>query len=427
MKIVNSKKLYALVDCNTFYVSCERVFKPELRNQPVAVMTNNDGCVCAASPRAKKAGLHIGAPIFKYQKTIKKHDIKLLSSNYSLYADMSKRVMSILKNFSPQIEIYSVDEAFLLFSNCLIKNWIDYGQEIKNRVYQWTGIPISIGLAPTKTLAKIANHLAKKNPEYKGVFHIKNTRAARPLLKKIKVVDIWGIGRQHYKFLNRHQIFTASDLVNQPDTWIRKNMALTTLRTVYELRGVPCLTLEDYVPPRQGILSSRSFGRPVTKLKELQQSVAYHATRVSEKLQQQKSVATYILVFIKTDRFKKPYYSKSGTAIMPIPTNYTPDIINYAWRILNHLYKPNKIYKKVGVLLTGIMPDEIKQPNFFVGPYPFKRHQIITDTINRINKTWGQDTIKPAAMGLKQEWQMKRQELSPRYTTCWEELLEIRD
>lgn len=298
------QKIFALVDCNNFYVSCERVFNPKLRGKPVIVLSNNDGCAVARSEEAKSIGVPMGAPVFMYQDLFRRHKVEMLSSNYTLYGDMSHRVMSTLSRFTPSMENYSIDEAFLDLSGFDHTNLTEYAKEIQATVKRWTGIPVSIGIAPSKTLAKIANKLAKKNPMCKGVLDITNHPRLDDFLQSINLEDVWGVGRQYTKLLMRNRILTALDLKNASDFWVKKHMTIVGLRMVLELRGISCIELDELNEPKQEIIRSRSFGKSVTDLQELKEAVAFHTTRAAEKLREQHSIASYISAFIETNRFK---------------------------------------------------------------------------------------------------------------------------
>jgi DNA polymerase V len=286
------QRVYSLIDCNNFYVSCERVFNPKLEGKPVIVLSNNDGCVIARSNESKALGIGMGVPVFKCKDLIKKHKIQVYSSNYTLYADMSQRVMDTLAQFTSDVEVYSIDEAFLSLSEFMSLNLTEYARDIRSTVKRWTGIPVSIGIGSTKTLAKVANKLSKRNPQYGGVFDITSHTQMNELLEQIRVEDIWGIGRQYTKLLNQNGIYTALQLKNASDTWIRKHMSVSGLRTVWELRGISCIPLEEAPPSKKAIISSRSFGRPVESLEELKEAIASYISRASEKLRAQQSVTS---------------------------------------------------------------------------------------------------------------------------------------
>lgn len=415
-------KIYALVDCNSFYVSCERVFDPSLEGKPVVVLSNNDGCAVSRSTEAKK-WIPMGAPIHKHTKDVILHDIKCFSSNYTLYSDMSARVMSVLNKFTPDIEIYSIDEAFLSFEGFERRDLQKYGEEIRETVRKWTGIPVSIGIGETKTLAKVANKVAKKMPELGDVFSIYNHTNQDEILSRIDVSDIWGIGRAYTRLLKSNGIYSALDLKNTADSFIRKRMTVVGYRTALELRGTSCIEIEDVEPEKKEILRSRSFGHDVFELNDLRESISMHASRAAEKLRAQSSVARYISVFLKTNKYKDgPQYNNSIGTYLPEPTSYTPDFIRVAHTLLENLYKPGYRYKKAGVMLAEICPDNEIQLNLFYTSRNLTGHMEIMNALDRINLTWGRDTIKYASSGIQKPWSMKRTMLTLRYTTNWNEL-----
>lgn len=421
-------RIFALVDCNNFYVSCERVFNPGLRNIPVVVLSNNDGCVIARSNEAKTLGIPMGAPAFKFRNIFSQHNVKTFSSNYSLYGDMSARVMNSLSSMVPDMEVYSIDEAFLLLNN-LPEEPEKFARKIRKNVLKWVGIPTSIGIGSTKTLAKIANRFAKKHPEHGGVLNLKDNPDASAYLAQTPVEDIWGIGRKHSLFLKSYNIRNALDLSNQTRDWIKSKMTVTGLQTLMEIQGIPCLSLEDSFVPNKSIISSRSFGQCVHSIDQLKESIACYVTRSAEKLRTQKSVCSNIMVFIHTDKFKKndSLYSCSHQARLPFPTDCPSDLIKYAWEILEKIYKPDHEYKKAGVMLSGLEPGNRMQMTFFTPPrnQRIKKRKVM-EVMDRINLRWGKNTLKPAAAGTEKPWKMERKQLSPRYTTCWKELPEAK-
>lgn len=418
-------KIYALVDCNSFYVSCERVFDPSLEVKPVVVLSNNDGCAVSRSNKAKE-WIPMGAPIHKYTKEVLLHDIKLFSSNYTLYSDMSSRVMAVLNKFTPDIEIYSIDEAFLSLSGFERRDLTEYGKEIRKTVKQLTGIPVSIGIGETKTLAKIANRVAKKTSELGGVFCIYNHPKRDDILKRIDVSDIWGVGRAYTRMLKSNGIHSAYDLKETSDTFIRKRMTVVGYRTALELRGTSCIELEN-IEPKKEIIRSRSFGHDVYELEDLKEAISMHASRAAEKLREQKSIARYISVWIKTNAFKDiPQYRNSIGTYLPEPTSYTPNLIQTALTLLENIYKKGYGYKKAGVMLADIVPDNEVQLNIFSPNRNLKNQIELMKAFDKINTAWGRDTVKYASSGIQRRWSMKRASLSPRYTTNWDELPVVR-
>jgi len=407
---------YALVDCNTFYASCEKVFRPDLKHKPVLVLSNNDGCVVAMSREAKALGIPRGIPLFKVEPLIKKHDIAVFSSNYTLYHDLSSRVMSILRDFASELEVYSVDEAFLMLEG---GNQDDLARLIRGMVMTWTGIPVSVGIGPTKTLAKAANRVAKKSPG--GYFDFCDSDS-RIFLKELEVGEIWGIGRQYQAFLNKNGIHTALQLTEQSDSWVKKNLTMVGLRTKWELQGKPSIEMEQAPPPKKGIFSSKSFSYPVTELLDLMEAAADYGTTATEKLRGQKSVCRYVNISLMTNYFRKGdrQYSNAATIELAVPSAYPPDIISAARRGLEQIYKKGFKYKKIGIYLTGIEEENSGQLDLFLKEDPRKCR--IMESVDRINKKYGRNTVNCMNIRETSSWQMKREHLSPRYTTSWEEL-----
>lgn len=416
----------ALVDCNNFYVSCERVFNPALNGKPVVVLSNNDGCAVALSEEAKQY-IPMAAPIFEHMDLVRKHKIHVFSSNYTLYADMSRRVHEVLSDFSPNVEDYSIDEVFLSLNGFKNVDLTDYGRQIRAKVLKWTGIPVSVGIAPTKTLAKIANKLAKKNKMCQGVLDITNHLRIDDFLASVDVGDVWGVGWQYTELLKRHGIKTALDLRNASDGFIRKQMTIQGLRTVWELRGELCIELEEAVPDKKQIVSSRSFGRDVAAYNELSEAIATYATRAAEKLRTQNSICGYISVWIETNRFKpeKPQYCNAISCRLPEPIAFTPMLIKYALHLLERIYKEGYEYKKAGVALLDIVPDNEVQQNLFVR-FDSLKHRRLMEAMDKINGQWGRETVRSGASGYERPWGMKRARVSRRFTTNWDEVLIVR-
>lgn len=417
---------FALVDCNSFYVSCERVFNPALNGKPVIVLSNNDGCAVALSEEAKQY-IPMGAPIFEHMDVVKEHKIHIFSSNYTLYADMSRRVHEVLSDFSPNVENYSIDESFLSLAGFKNVDLTDYGKRIRAQVLRWTGIPVSVGIAPTKTLAKIANKLAKKNKMCQGVLDLTNHPRIEDFLASVDVGDVWGVGCQYTKLLKRHGIKTALDLRNASDGFIRKNMTVQGLRTVWELRGQSCIELEEVVPDKKEIASSRSFGKDVYSYKEVSEAIATYTTRAGEKLRAQGSICGHISVWIETNRFKpeNPQYINMISCRLPEPTAFTPMLIKYALHLLKRIYREGLGYKKAGVALLDIVPEGETQQNLFV-KFDYSKHENLMEAMDRINSHWGSETVRSGASGYKRDWGMKRARLSQRFTTDWNEVLKVK-
>ena len=409
---------FALVDCNNFYVSCERVFNPALVGKPVVVLSNNDGCAIARSKEAKELGIPMGAPAFQYQDIFQKHKIICCSSNYTLYGDMSRRVMQTLRLFSPDVQIYSIDEAFMLVEGGVLC------RQARKTVLQHTGIPVSIGIAPTKTLAKIANHLAKKDPALEGVFHLSDPAQQEAVLRTFPVKEIWGIGRQLTLFLNQHGIETAWQLRNADDVWVKKHLTVVGLRTVWELRGDSCLALEEASPSKKSIISSRSFGKAVTDWRDLEEAIASYTARAAEKMRTQESLASAIGVMIESKGDSDGVYSNHRFLTLPCPTDYTPDLITHAKMLLKPIFRAGMRYRKVAVFLEGLVPTNAFQPDlFFKGPSA--KQKVLMQFIDQTNRNFGRKVLSLAAEGTRQPWKMKRSLLSPRFTTRWDELLTI--
>lgn len=421
-----SQLVFGLVDCNSFYCSCERVFDPSLNNKPVIVLSNNDGCAVSRTDEAKALGIEMGAVYFKIKDLVRKHDVKVFSSNYTLYGDMSHRVMQILSTFVPEMEIYSIDEAFLSFTGMKNKNLNEYALEIKDTVFQYTGIPTCIGLGPTKVLAKVANKVAKKNKiKTKGVFNLCDPDFKNEVLRKFPVEDIWGIGRQSAKKLYAHNIRTAFDLMKSDPEHIRKFLTVVGGRIVEELRGISCLDLELDAEDRKQIVSSRSFGKQVKDIAELKESVANHITNAAEKLRQQNLQCGYLSVFIQTNPFKNvpQYYNSTGAKLLTA-TSVTPKLINEAFNLLNRIYRDGYEYKKAGVILNDLTKNTFIQQDLF-GTTDSESELKFMKIIDEINRFHGKGTVKFAACGVDQFWKMLSEMKSQCYTTRWSELLKV--
>jgi len=415
--------LFALVDCNNFYVSCERVFNPKLAGKPVLVLGNNDGIVVARSNEAKALGIPMGAPAFKFHRLIHQHDVQVFSSNYALYGDMSQRVMETQQQFSPEAEVYSIDEAFLNLSGFESRNFTDYGWQIRTTVKQWTGLPVSVGIAETKTLAKVANHHAKRSSELAGVCDLTAGPDRDGLLAKVPVEEVWGIGPNYARMLTRHGISTALALRNADDHWIRKQMGVVGLRTVQELRGISCLPMEECPPPKQGITCSRSFGRPVTTLAEMREAVAAYTARAAEKLRGEQLAASALTVFLTTNTFKDgPQYSNAVTLRLPVATDATPELLGVALKGIEAIYREGFQYKKAGMMLLELVPLSQVQGNLFDQADRARSAQLMR-VIDRLNACGGADTVRFAASGLTQRWRARFAKRSRAYTTNWHELL----
>jgi DNA polymerase V len=417
--------VFALVDCNNFYASCERVFNPKLEGKPLLVLSNNDGCVIARSNEAKQLKIPMGAPFFQWKPFFIKHGAVWRSSNYTLYGDLSSRVMTSLSHFCPEIEIYSIDESFLQLDSFKRYDLVNYCKKIKLIVKQWTGIPVSIGIAPTKTLAKIANHIAKKKT-FEGVFDLRDELVRDQVLTSFPVEDIWGIGRRIAKRIKEMGIETANQLRDSDPKNMRANFSVVMERLIQELRGISCLPLEE-VQTRKQIMTSRSFGKPVMQLKELEEAISSYADRACYKLRQQKSRANGIYVFLHTNMFneKDPRYANCITCHFPESSSHTGYIISFAKSCLREIYKKGYKYQKVGLMLLDLTNDNVTQYDL-LSKSNAKKNDKLMETMDYINSKYGKNTVFPAANGFKQSWAMRANFKSPCYTTRWNELVRVK-
>jgi DNA polymerase V len=419
-------KLFAIIDCNNFYVSCERVFKPHLENKPVVVLSNNDGCIISRSAEAKTLGIKMAEPYFKIAPLIKQHGVTAFSSNYALYGDLSSRVMGVISKFSPEVEIYSIDECFMHLSGFEHIGVEKYARTIKETVKQWTGIPVSIGIAPTKTLAKLANFVAKKNPMAEGVFCFTDKVVTERFLKTIDVSEIWGVGRKYAKMLSSHGIKTAYDFSQAPDRWIRKNMSVLGLKTAYELRGESCIELEEQSEAKKGITVSRSFSSKLTSEEQLRQAIVNFVTKAAQKLRREKKQAKHINVFIRTNHFSpmdKQYSNHLGIAL-PYPTDFTPDLIEAAASTLSKIFREGYLYKKAGVMLTDFY-DKCDKPKDMFDIKNRIDNTNLMNALDKINAKHGSRTVFYAGSGIEQKWQPKSDLKSKCYTTSWNNILNV--
>lgn len=415
----------ALVDVNNFYVSAERVFNPRLEGRCVVVLSNNDGCVVARSGEVKALGIAMGGPWFKLKDLAREHSIIALSSNYTLYADMSNRVMSVLSEFSSRQEIYSIDECFLDMSGHH-GNFTQYGQQIRQRIQQWIGLPVCVGFAPTKTLAKLANHVAKKRAEYGGVCDLGAMSPAQldAILASIAVGEVWGVGRKLNERLQQGGITTVKQLRDFDIYRIRNHFGVVMERTVRELRGVACLEMVDITPPRQQIISSRSFGKSVTSLSELQEAVSVYMSTAAAKLRGQGSVAASAHVYIHTNVHKKeePQYSRGITIALAQATDDTMQLVAAVKAGLRRIYRPGYSYKKAGVILSEISPAGVSQAQLFADTLASGKSSKLMGVMDGINLRMGKGAIKLASDGVAQSWRMNRGSMTPAYTSNWDEL-----
>lgn len=418
--------MFALVDCNNFYASCERTFRPELEGQPIVILSNNDGCVVSRSNEAKALGIPMGAPAFKFKQLFDRFKVHIFSSNYPLYGDMSARVMHMLSGFAPEIEVYSIDEAFLKFDNCSYMDFEQYGHYIRKKVQQWTGIPISIGFAPTKALSKVATKVAKKFIDRTGgVYLIDNEYKRIKALKWLKIEDVWGIGRQHAARLKNMGIHKAHAFTLLSEEWVKKYMTIVGLRLQKDLRGIPVLDLEA-LATKKNIATTRSFDKDYKNFEELKERVVTFSVICSEKLRKQESVCAALLVFVRSNTFRRdrPQYKRSIVIKLPFQTNSSIEISKFAVLGLRRIFRKGYHYKKAGVIVMQISPAKQKQRTLF--QESDQRHELLMQTIDQLNKTWGQSTIKLAAQDSKRTWKMKQEHLSRRYTTRLSEIIIVR-
>ena len=419
---------FALVDVNNFYVSCERVFRPGLANTPLVVLSNNDGCAVARSNEVKALGVKMGTPWFKLKGLAKQHGIQAFSSNYVLYGDMSNRVATILRDFSPDIEVYSIDESFLRIETVahLYGGAVSMGQQIRARVLHWTGLPVCVGVGPTKTLAKFANHLAKKNAVFGGVCDLHGMSRPERLqwMNEVDVAEVWGVGRRTAARLETMGIRTVLDLRNTSPKEVRSQFGVVMERTCSELRGISCLTLEDMAPARQQIMSSRSFGVSVESIDDLQEAVACYTTRAAEKLRQQQSISAAVHVFLQTNCFKDdaPQYHPAITVPLIEATDDTLVLISAAASGLRNIFRAGFHYKKVGVMLTLLSSKTARQGTLFDDPAAREKSARLMAVMDAVNQEFGRDTLHSAAEGVAKRWAMRAGMRSPRYTTQWDEL-----
>jgi len=410
MLFTQRTKKIALVDCNSFYVSCERLFNPRLRNKPVVVLSNNDGCIISRSTEAKALGIKMGEPYFKEKNIIIKNNVQVFSSNYSLYGDLSRRVMRTLKRFNSEIEIYSIDEAFLDLSNFPDNKVEDIGKEIRSIVLKWTGIPTSIGIAKTKTLSKVANHIAKKKQS--GVVSLIGVGSIDSILEKVEINDVWGVGKQLTKFYHQNGIYNAKQLKNKSNTWIKKSSNVLSSRTAMELKGISCIGIETTSSKRKSCVVSRSFGKRVEDFQELKEAIAGYSLNASEKIRSESLITKSITVFIRTSPFQNQYgfYSNSKTIDFPIATNNSIEIVKAAVSILENIFKNGYRYQKAGVMLSHLS-DSNNGKNLFSSEKDEKINSLMK-SIDNTNYRYGRSTLSLASAGIHKKWNSKRQHYS---------------
>ena len=396
------KQSIALIDCNSFYASCERLFNPKLLEKPIVVLSNNDGCIITRSAEAKALGIKMGEPYFEAKNIIKKNNVKVFSSNYSLYGDISQRVMEILLGFSPDVEIYSIDEAFLSFKGFRNYELLMYCKHIRKTIKKWVGIPVSIGVGSTKTLSKIANHLAKQDDDYEGVCILKNKREIEEALKRIEIGDVWGIGRRLSKFLRSYEVRTAKQFALLDQRWVRKNMGIVGVKTQLELLGVSCLDLELLPSPKKSCCVSRSFSSPIEKIKELQESIAHYGSRVAKKIREENLIAQSMSVFVLTNHFnkKEKQYSNSIKLQLDYPTNNSILIVKKAIEGIKSIYKEGYRYKKAGIILYELQ-NSLSVKGLL--DYDRPRSESLMKSLDDINYRYGSSTLKIAAEGIQKK------------------------
>jgi len=421
-----NKNKIALVDCNSFYVSCERLFNPSIIKKPVIVLSSNDGCVISRSTEAKALGIKMGEPYFKVERIVKENDVKIFSTNFALYGDISRRIMKTLKQFSPQMEIYSIDEAFLDLSSVKNEDLLEHGYKIRKTILKWTGIPTSIGIGTTKTLSKAANYIAKK--EKSGVIDLVNSKQIDKLLSEIKVNDVWGVGRQLTKFYIKNGIHTAYQLKNMHNNWIKKNTNVLGSRTAMELKGIPCVSLEVHQEKRKNCCVSRSFGKKVTKLEELSESVTTHCLNAAEKIRSNNQTAKRITVFIRTSPFQKDknYYANSKDIDLPVRTNDSIELVKQALIALKYIYRKSYKYQKAGIIFSGLNDVDVYKKNLFSSINSEEKRKRLMKAIDYTNIKYGRHALSIAQAGLRKKWNIKRQHSSKIDTACFDFLPTIK-
>ena len=410
--------MYALIDCNNFFVSCERNFDSRLNGKPVIVLSNNDGCAIARSNEAKALGIAMGANFFEIEDLVRQHNVQVFSTNFVLYADMSLRVKGLLSDFCPLVEDYSIDENFLDFNGFQHINLKEHCTKMAQTVHQGTGIPVSIGVAPTKTLAKVANKFAKKYPAYKNVCLIDTEEKRVKALKMFEIGDVWGIGRRHTRRLAAMGVKTAFDFTQLPKGWVRKNMTVMGERTWSELQGTPCFQIETVPPPKQTIMISRSFGKMIEDYTTISEAVSTYTAMAAAKLRKQRSCAAQMLVFIDTNPFRNdlPQYSQHIIMTLPVASNSTQELLHYALEGLKKIYRPKHLYKKAGVMMMDICSEDHVQGSLF-DKVDRTKHKSLMTVLDTINDRYGRNTLKFACMGDGKAWKIKQERLSPCYTT----------
>lgn len=418
----------ALVDVNSFYASCEQVFRPDLWGKPVVVLSNNDGCIIAANREAKALDLPMWRPAFESLPLLRTHGVTVFSSNYPLYGDMSKRVMETLATLTPALEVYSIDEAFIEVPRSATDPEA-YGQEVRQRVHQWTGLPVGVGIAPTKALCKVASRMAKRQRERsRNVFVIADEPARIACLRELPVEEIWGIGKRIASRLHQRGVHHALDFTRLPDTWVRKELTVTGLRLKRELEGIPQLELEIDPPAKQMIGTAKSFGRNLEDESLIREALAWYVAEVAVKLRRQRRIAGRLTVFVETNPFRKedPQYCNQTQLKLPVPTDDTPELCHYAGLAFDKIFRPGYRYKKVGIQLSDLLlPHAVQQHLFDPDPQPRRAH--LMQVMDQVNHRYGKAALRTASAGFRREhWKLRQESLSPRYTTRLDELMEVR-
>jgi DNA polymerase V len=419
--------MYALVDCNNFYVSCERLFNPKLEGKPVIVLSNNDGCAVSRSDEAKALGIQMATPAFLIKDLIEKNNVAVFSSNYTLYGDISERVMKTLESFVPGIELYSIDEAFLDMHDLDYTDLLQLGLKIRNTVKQNVGIPVCVGIAPTKTLAKMANKFAKKYRKETGVFWAANDSLVKEMLETTSVEDIWGIGRQYALFLKRNGFDTAMDLISAPEQWVKKNMTVVVQRLFNELKGIPAIQWEFTLPAKKNICTSKSFGKLHTDKEQIKEALCNYAANCALKLRQQNSCCRSLHIFLQTNlhRTQDKQYSRSITIDLETPSNFTGEIIQYAIKGFDIIFKNGYNYLKCGVIAMDIIPDEKVQASMF-DKCDRKKNKTVMEAMDKVNKTLGKEIVRLSAQGFEKRYRLKTDYLSAHYTTDMNQILKVK-
>jgi DNA polymerase V len=420
--------MYALVDCNNFYVSCERVFQPQYNGKPVIVLSNNDGCAVARSEEAKALGIEMGVPVHEIADLIERHQVKLFSSNYTLYGDMSSRVYDVLAQYSAHVENYSIDESFLFLGDMPYQNLTRHAVHLRAKVRQWTGIPVSVGIAPTKTLAKLANRYAKKKHRDLGVYALDSKEKTEMILRWCPVGDVWGIGSQYAHKLQGIGVNTAYDFTQLPEDWVRINMTVVGQRMYRELKGISSIQLEEMTPPKKGICTSRSFGKLITDKAEIKKAVANFAARGAYKLRRQGSCTGMIQVFLQTNRFRlqDEQCSRQITMQIPSPTDSTNLLVVYALQAVDMLFRQGYNYHKAGVMILDITPKEKVQATLWEVEDKARNKKLMT-ALDGVNHRMGDNTVRFAAQGYSNQWKLRAEHLSKCFTTRLEHVLTVKD